>query len=85
MHAHQVAVRGLIASASRTGLRRDSPMSVLSGVRGDFMKQLVSLADSSQQAQDDEYDYLAQTLEQILLRGAVRVEQSPIDYPSFAL
>ena len=36
MHAHQVAVRGLIASASRTGLRRDSPMPVLSGVFGRF-------------------------------------------------
>ena len=84
MHAHQVAVRGLIASASRAALRPDSPMPVLSGVLGDFMEQLVALADSSRQAQDDEYDHLAQNLEQTLLRGAVRLEQSPIDYPSFA-
>ena len=83
MHAHQVAVRGLISSASRAGLRRDSPMPVLSGVLGDFMEQLVALADSSRQAQDEDYDYLAQNLEQTLLRGAVRVEQSPINYPSF--
>ena len=83
MHAHQVAVRGLIASASRTGLRRDSPMPVLSGVLGDFMEQLVALAGSPQRAHDD-YDNLAQSLEQTLMRGAVRVEQSPIDYPSFA-
>ena len=82
MHAHQVAVRGLIASASRTGLRRDSPMPVLSGVLGDFMEQLVALAGSPQRAHDD-YDNLALSLEQTLLRGAVRVEQSPINYPSF--
>ena len=84
MHAHQVAVRGLIASASRAGLRRDSPMPVLSGVLGDFMEQLVALADSLRWAQDEDYDRLAQNLEQTLLRGAVRIEQSPINYPSFA-
>ena len=83
MHAHQVAVRGLIASASRAALRPDSPMPVLSGVLGDFMEQLVALADSSRRAQDEDYDHLAQNLEQTLLRGAVRIEQSPINYPSF--
>ena len=82
MHAHQVAVRGLIASASRAALRPDSPMPVLSGVLGDFMEQLVALAGSPQRAHDD-YDNLALNLEQTLLRGAVRVEQSPINYPSF--
>lgn len=83
MHAHQVAVRGLIASASRTGLRPDSPMPVLSGVLGDFMEQLVALADSSRQAHDKNYDDLAQSLEQTLLRGIVSIKQSPINYPSF--
>lgn len=83
MHAHQVAVRGLIASASRTGLRRDSPMPVLSGVLGDFLDQLVALAEPRRRAQDEDYDHLAQNLEQTLLRGAVRVEQSQINYPSF--
>jgi hypothetical protein len=83
MHAHQVAVRSLLASASRAALRPDSPMPVLSGVLGDFMEQLVALAGSSRRAHHKNYDNLAQRLEQTLLRGAVRVEQSPIDYPSF--
>ena len=83
MHAHQVAVRGLIASASRATLRPDSPMPVLSGVLGDFMEQLVALADSSRWAHDENYDDLAQSLEQTLLRGVVSIEQSPINYPSF--
>ena len=84
MHAHQVAVRGLIAGASRTSLRRDSPMPVLSGVLGDFLEQLVSLASEpifrSRKGQDND---LALRLERGLMRGAVRVERSQIDYPSF--
>jgi len=81
MHAHQVAVRGLIASASRTGLRRDSPMPVLSGVLGDFLEQLVELAEPWRRYKSD--NDLALRLEQALLKGTVRVEQSQIDYPSF--
>ena len=84
MHAHQVAVRGLIASASRTALRRDSPMPVLSGVLGDFLEQLVSLASEPifRERTSREND-LALRLEQGLMRGSVRVERSQIDYPSF--
>ncbi len=82
MHAHQVAVRGLIASASRTALRRDSPMPVLSGVLGDFLEQLVALADAPRWVRTDN-PKLAQHLEQALLRGTITVEQSQIDYPSF--
>ena len=82
MHAHQVAVRGLISSASRTALRRDSPMPVLSGVLGDFLEQLVRLADRWYWTQKSDND-LALRLEQALLKGTVRVERSQIDYPSF--
>ena len=84
MHAHQVAVRGLIASASRVALRRDAPMPILSGVLGDFLEQLVALASSSSTRRKPEGDSdLALHLEQALLRGTVRVERSEIDYPSF--
>ena len=82
MHAHQVVVRALIASASRAALRPDSPMPVLSGVLGDFLEQLVALA-SFQKQENGDYDALAQHLEHTLLRGAVGVERSEIDYPSF--
>ena len=83
MHAHQVAVRGLIASASRVGLRADSPMPVLSGVLGDFLEQLVGLASDWGYRGHGSHDDLAVHLEQRLMRGAVRVEHSQIDYPSF--
>ena len=83
MHAHHVVVRALIASASRAALRPDSPMPLLSGVLGDFLEQLVELASIPHQA-NEEYNNLAQNLEQTLLRGSVHVEQSrQIDYPSF--
>lgn len=82
MHAHQVAVRGLIASASRVGLRRETPMPVLSGVLGDFLEQLVALASSSRRNPERD-NVRAQDLERALLGGTVRVERSEIDYPSF--
>ena len=84
MHAHQVAVRSLIASASRVALLRDSPMPVLSGVLGDFLEQLVALASSTlTRRESEEVNDLANSLERTLLRGTVRVERSQIDYPSF--
>ena len=82
MHAHQVAVRGLIAGASRVALRRDVPMPVLSGVLGDFLEQLVALADLPHRERG-RHDDLALRLEQKLMRGAIRVERSEINYPSF--
>ena len=82
MHVHQVVVRALIASAPRAALRPDSPMPVLSGVLGDFLEQLVALASFRKQ-ENGNFDELAQHLEHTLLRGAVRVERSDIDYPSF--
>ena len=83
MHAHQVAVRGLIASASRTVLRGDSPIPLISGVLGDFLEQLVALASSSARGEPEGDNDLAMRMERALLRGTVRVERSEIEYPSF--
>ena len=83
MHAHQVAVRGLIASASRVALRPDSPMPVLSGVLGDFLEELVALAGSPRRRMLTEGSDLAQRLEHALMRGTVNIEPSQIDYPAF--
>ncbi len=84
MHAHQVVVRSLIASASRAALRPDSPLPVLSGVLGDFLDQLVALSNVSNIAHED-YDTIASKLEHSLLQGAVSAERSEqINYPSVA-
>ena len=82
MHAHQVVVRALIAGASRTAIRPTTSMPALSGVLGDFLEQLVALTSLTQQ-EDGNLDELAQQLEHSLLQGAVRVEKTEIDYPSF--
>ena len=83
MHAHQVAVSGLVAGASRTAIRSAPTMPVLSGVLGDFLEQLIALGTASVSREDREDDGLAHMLETNLMKGNVRVERSEIDYPSF--
>ena len=84
MHAHQVVVRSLIAGASRAALRPDTDIPILSGVLGDFLDQLVSLASRSPEA-DERYAVLAGNLEHSMLQGSVNVDKSKnIDYPSFS-
>lgn len=86
MHAHQLAVRGIISRASNIALRGDYSTPELSGVLGDFLEQLVELAGPSPRFRRprQEYDDLASSLEQTIMRGAVRVERGQIAYPSFA-
>ena len=83
MHAHQVAVRGLIAGASRTAIRSAPTMPVLSGVLGDFLEQLVALGSAPVSHAFQGGDGLAQLVETSLMKGSIRVEGSEIDYPSF--
>ncbi len=83
MHAHQLAVRGLIANASHAGLRQETPMPVLSGVLTDFLEQLVSLPRPTYQREVPDREELADRLEEKIMQGAIRVESSQIDYPSF--
>lgn len=86
MHAHQIAVRGIIDRASRIALRSEPQMPTLSGVLGDFLSQLVELADQRRtyfRQREEAYGHLASNLERQIMRGQVRVEQRQISYPSF--
>lgn len=86
MHAHQIAVRGIIDRASRIALRSEPQMPTLSGVLGDFLSQLVELADQRRtyfRQREEAYGHLASNLERQIMRGRVRVEQRQISYPSF--
>ena len=83
MHAHQVAVRGLIAGASRMVIRPAPTMPVLSGVLGDFLDQLIELGSATVPGEFGGGDGLANLLEAGLMKGSVRVVRSEIDYPSF--
>ena len=90
MHAHQIAVRSLIASASRTALGSNLPMPTLSGVLGDFLEQLVELADTRSarsywvfRQRERNENQIAAALEAEILGGTVGVRRTEIDYPSF--
>ena len=83
MHAHHVAVRGLIAGASRTAIRPALTIPVLSGVLGDFLEQLIELGSMPVSREFQGGDGLARLLEAGLMKGSIRVGRSEIDYPSF--
>ncbi len=83
MHAHQVAVRGAIDSATRVGLRRDdSPAPMLSGALGDFLQGLITLAVPLYRKRDLN-ESIVRRIEKSLMRGEARVKASPTGYPSF--
>ena len=83
MHAHRVVVRSLIARASRAGLRPEPALPTLSGVLGDFLEQLIDMADNPK---DRESSFLdpSTRLERTILQGSVFLEQGDSGYPSFA-
>ena len=92
MHAHKVAVGSLIAHAPYSGLQRDDPMPLLSGVLADFLGELTQLdgpynpmSPLRQQRLERSKGVrkLAKTLEREILGGAVNIHQSPTGYPSF--
>jgi len=81
LHAHPVFVRAMISGAARTAFRPDSPGTSISGVLADFLEQLIALSSTSQQGGGN-YEKLARRIEDSILRGAIGVESSEIDYPS---
>ena len=82
MHAHRVVVSSLIGRASRAGLRRDTPLAVLSGVLADFLGQLIELDDIPRR-RSNLNSTLAKRIEAEILGGAVRSKRSETGYPSF--
>ena len=82
MHAHRVVVASLIERAPRAGLRRDTPLPALSGVLADFLEQLVRLGEPRRQRNNK--GNLAVSLEQQVLKGEIRSENSATGYPMFS-
>lgn len=82
LHVHQVVIRSLISSATLPVRPSDSSRQLLSGVLGDFLDQLVSLAglpDCEESVLGD----LAKRIEEDVLQGIIKVGSTEIDYPSF--
>ena len=94
MHAHQVVVSALIDSATSAGIRRASPLPILSGVLADFLDQLIALSDVRERSSRIEFvmrdsrigETLAKDLEQQVLMGSVHDERKPESggYPAFS-
>ena len=79
MHSHQVVVGALVQSASMAGIRPAANMPALSGVLADFLHQLINIGAGHPGRSSN----LAKQFEESLLAGAVRVETSGANYPSF--
>ena len=83
MHAHRVVVASLIKQASHAGLRHDTPLPALPGVLADFLERLVGLSDLPKRRRNTE-GKLAASLEQQILKGEIRSENSETGYPMFS-
>ena len=87
MNAHRAMVSVLIRSATMGGIRRADTVPPLSGLRGDFLEQLVEMASRQQGVGPGGREPLRKVGERIedgILGGAIRVESLPgIAYPHF--
>ena len=83
MHSHQVVVSTLIQGATTAGLRPSQNISMLSGVLGDFLGQLIRMSQQAAHIRPASSTHLAKILEKKILQGAVRVATSETGYPEF--
>ena len=93
MNAHATVVSALIQSATLGGIRRADPVTPLSGVRGDFLEQLVQMVQMSpsqlgrfprDRRGRDRLRKLSKRIEDRMLGGAVKVGGLPgLSYPHF--
>ncbi len=87
MNAHSTVVSALIQSATMAGIRRADPIPPLSGVRGDFLEQLVEMVSDRQRRVGRGREHLRRLgkgIEDGILGGAVKVGGLPgVTYPHF--
>ncbi len=87
MNAHSTIVRTLIHSATMTGIRGTDSLPPISGVRGDFLEQLVKMvSDRRERSRRGEQPLreLGERIENAILGGAVKLGALPgVAYPQF--
>ena len=87
MAAHSTVVSALIQSATMAGIRRADPLPLLSGVRGDFLEQLVEMVSKRRRRLRhgrEDLRRLGKRIEDGILGGAVKVGGLPgVAYPHF--
>ena len=82
MHAQRAVVGAVIDRASTAGILHTPAVPTLSGVMGDFLRELIQIGQSDERI-SSYGDELAAALERDVLNGAVAVERSDANYPSF--
>ena len=82
MHSHQVVVASIVSGAPTAGLIPGVRLPTLSGVLSDFLTQLIRL-DTETNGNGSPGIKLADTIEAAMLKGSIRSDRSPTDYPVF--
>lgn len=80
MHSHQVVVSTLIQNATTAGLRPSADVPMLSGVLADFLNDLILLSERRLPKSSVK---LAETLEERVLKGAIKLNRADTGYPVF--
>ncbi|MCY3845611.1 MAG: AAA family ATPase [Acidobacteria bacterium] len=85
MNAHSTVVSALIRSATRAGIRGADPIPPMSGVRGDFLEELVEMASSGgRRSRGEPLRHIGERIERRILGGGVNVGSLPgVPYPHF--
>ena len=87
MNAHSTIVRTLIQSATMTGIRGADPVPPISGVRGDFLEQLVKMVSDRRERLrhgEERLGELGKRIEDGILGGVVKLGALPgVAYPQF--
>ena len=87
MNAHSTIVRTLIQSATMTGIRGADPVPPISGVRGDFLEQLVKMVSDRRERfrrGEESLGELGKRIEEGILGGVVKLGALPgVAYPQF--
>ena len=87
MNAHSTIVRTLIQSATMTGIRGADPVPPISGVRGDFLEQLVKMVSDRRErfrSGEKSLGELGKRIEDGILGGVVKLGALPgVAYPQF--
>lgn len=86
IHSHQVVVSTLLQHATTAGLRPPAELQVpsLSGVLADFLGKLVEMSGRTPPGHDEQDPDLGARLENNVLQGAIRLNRSVSQYPTYS-
>ena len=81
MQSHRVIATSLVKRSTRVGLERFPEVPTMTGVIADFMERIILYEDDK--VSKNEMQHIAETLENEVLSGQIRVQPSGSGYPDF--